>query len=567
MRKNIFSLFMVLLFSLLLASCGGSGKEKAAENVYPVIPKPVKLEPQRGRFLFNQDTRILYYPANDELKQIGGYFSDLLKSAAGFSMQVVAADEDASKPNTVFFSLDTTLDLNDEGYLLDITTRAIEVKARTPHGVFYAVQTLRQLLPPQVDGGRQVALSDLSVPCAKIEDQPRFPYRGLHLDVGRHFFPKAFILRYLDLMALYKYNTFHWHLTEDQGWRLEIKKYPKLTQVGSCRKETLVGRWRGEKNATYDGKEYCGYYTQEDVKEIVAHAKKLHITVIPEIEMPGHSLAALASYPQLGCTGGPYEVATHWGVFKDIYCAGNDSTFKFLEDVLTEVMELFPSHYIHIGGDEAPKDRWKHCPKCQARIKAEGLKDEHELQSYFIRRIEKFLNAHGRDIIGWDEILEGGLAPNATVMSWRGIKGGIAAAKMHHDVIMTPGSHCYFDHYQADPKTEPLAIGGFLPLEKVYSYEPVPKELTPEEQKYILGAQGNVWTEYMATTDYVEYMVYPRACALAEVDWTPASEKDYGDFLKRLELNLEHLKAMGVNFRPLDKDAANTQEKQKEKEQ
>ncbi len=552
---------MLAAVALVLSGCGNGGTPEVPENVYPIVPKPVKLEKREGRFLFTPETRILFYPAESGLENEGAFFATLLEGPGGFSMRVMPAASDSSDPNTLYLALDTTLALNDEGYLLDISTRAVEVRARTPQGIFYGLQTLRQLLPPEVEGKEKIDAALLSVPCARIEDQPRFRYRGLHLDVGRHFFPKEVILRYLDLMAFYKYNTFHWHLTEDQGWRLEIKKYPRLTQVGSCRKETLVGHWQGEEKAKYDGKEYCGYYTQEDVKEIVEHARQLHITVIPEIEMPGHSLAALASYPSLGCTGGPYEVATHWGVFRDIYCAGNDSTFRFLEDVLTEVMELFPSHYIHIGGDEAPKDRWKHCPKCQARIKAEGLKDEHELQSYFIRRIEKFLNAHGRDIIGWDEILEGGLAPNATVMSWRGIKGGIAAAKQHHDVIMTPVGYCYFDYYQGDKEKEPLAIGGFLPLEKVYSYEPVPRELSPEEQKYILGAQGNVWTEYIGTRDYLDYMVYPRACALAEVDWTPAGEKDYRDFLERLKLNLRHLDRLGVKYRPLDKD------KKEEKEQ
>ena len=552
MKKQVFFLTLVMVVSLMMSGCDSSRQQTVAENLYPVIPRPAKLEAQEGRFLFTPDTRITYYPDNGELKDIGEFFSGLLARPAGFTVPVMAAPGDSSDPNTLFLSLDTTLSLNDEGYLLDITTRAIEVKAKSPRGVFYAVQTLRQLLPPQVEGQEKIDAAGLSVPCARIEDQPRFAYRGLHLDVGRHFFPKEFILRYLDLMALYKFNTFHWHLTEDQGWRIEIKKYPNLTKVGSCRRETVVGHWKSKGENEYDGKEYCGYYTQEDVKEVVAHAKKLYITVIPEIEMPGHSLAALASYPSLGCTGGPYEVATHWGIFPDIYCAGNDSTFALLEGVLTEVMELFPSHYIHVGGDEAPKDRWKECPRCQARIKAEGLKDEHELQSYFIRRIEKFLNAHGRDIIGWDEILEGGLAPNATVMSWRGIKGGIAAAKQHHDVIMTPVDYCYFDYYQGDREKEPLAIGGFLPLEKVYSYEPVPEELTEEEAKYILGAQGNVWTEYMATEDYVEYMVYPRACALAEVNWTPAGEKDYNDFLTRLKGNLEHLKVLGVKYRPVE---------------
>ena len=552
MNKITSLLNLVFLASFLLGGCSGSPEQKAAENVYPIIPKPVKLVKKSGQFTFSDKTRVLYYPDNKELRDIGDFFTGLLKHSGGFSMEVAPAGKPAVVKYAVLLVVDTTLKMNPEGYRLTITPKTVEIKAKEPRGVFYGIQTIRQLLPPQVESVTVVNNTVFSVPCAEIQDQPRFPYRGLHLDVGRHFFPKDFIIRYLDMMALYKYNTFHWHLTEDQGWRIEIKKYPKLTEVGCCRKETLVGHWGGKKKPVYDGKKYCGYYTQDDIKEVVAHAKKLYITVIPEIEMPGHSLAALASYPYLGCTGGPYEVATHWGVFKDIYCAGNDSTFKFLEDVLTEVMQLFPSKYIHIGGDEAPKDRWKKCPKCQARIKAEGLKDENELQSYFISRIEKFLNAHGRNIIGWDEILEGGLAPNATVMSWRGIKGGIAAARMHHNVIMTPGSYCYFDHYQGDPKKEPLAIGGFLPLSKVYSYEPVPKELTPDEQKYILGAQGNVWTEYIATPDYVEYMVYPRACALSEVDWTPASEKNYDDFLQRLKVNLKHLKVLGVNYRPVD---------------
>ncbi len=551
MKKNALFPGLVLFIAFLLAGCTGKDTSQVKENAYPVIPKPVKLVKSSGQFTFTPQTEIKYYPDHAGLKDIGEYFSGMLNRSGGFTMDVAPAARPRAAKNSLLMVLDTTLDMNPEGYLLNITPKTIEIKAKEPRGIFYGIQTLRQLLPPQVEGAAKAENVTFSVPCANIEDQPRFPYRGLHLDVGRHFFPKDFILRYLDMMAMYKYNTFHWHLTEDQGWRIEIKKYPKLTQIGSCRKETLVGSWEGEKEARYDGKKDCGYYTQEDIKEVVAHAKKLYITVIPEIEMPGHSLAALASYPQLGCTGGPYEVATHWGVFKDIYCAGNDSVFTFLENVLTEVMDLFPSKYIHIGGDEAPKDRWEKCPKCQARIKAEGLKDEHELQNYFISRIEKFLNAHGHNIIGWDEILEGGLAPNATVMSWRGIKGGIAAAKMKHDVIMTPNSYCYFDYYQGDKDKEPLAIGGFLPLKKVYSYEPVPAELTPEEQKYILGAQGNVWTEYMATPDYVEYMVYPRACALSEVDWTPAGEKDYDDFVNRLKANLQHLKVMGVHYRPL----------------
>ncbi|NOX19362.1 MAG: family 20 glycosylhydrolase, partial [Chlorobi bacterium] len=367
---------------------------------------------------------------------------------------------------------------------------------------------------------------------------------GMHLDVGRHMFPVSFIKKYIDYLAMHKLNAFHWHLTEDQGWRIEIKKYPRLTEIGAWRKGTQIG-----KTAEIDSVRYGGFYTQDEAREIVDYAAKRFITVVPEIEMPGHSLAALASYPFLACASDSFEVGTKWGVYENIYCAGNDSVFTFLEDVLTEVMDLFPSKYIHIGGDEAPKTKWKECPKCQARIKNENLKDESELQSYFIARIEKFLNEHGRQIIGWDEILEGGLAPNADVMSWRGITGGIEAAKLKHNVVMTPGSHCYFDHYQSAPEGEPLAIGGFLPLEKVYSYEPIPEELNKDERKYIIGVQGNVWTEYIATPEQVEYMALPRMCALAEVAWSPVEKRDTKNFLERMNKHYERLDAMNVNYR------------------
>jgi hexosaminidase len=366
----------------------------------------------------------------------------------------------------------------------------------------------------------------------------------MHLDVCRHFFDVDFVKKYIDLLARYKMNTFHWHLTEDQGWRIEIKKYPKLTEVGAWRSGSQVGPYSRRE---YDSVPYGGFYTEEQIKEVVAYAAARHITVVPEIEMPGHAMAALASYPQLGCTGGPYEVQKGWGVYDDVFCAGNDSVFTVLEDVLTEVMDLFPGQYIHIGGDECPKERWKNCAKCQARMKANGLKDEHELQSYFIQRIEKFVNSKGRKIIGWDEILEGGLAPNAAVMSWRGTEGGVAAAKQKHNVVMSPGSHCYFDHYQGDPANEPLAIGGFTTVQKVYSYEPIPAELKPEEAKYILGAQGNVWTEYILKPENVEYMAVPRMLALAEVLWTPKEKRDEADFIHRLENEFPKLEAMNVN--------------------
>lgn len=380
-----------------------------------------------------------------------------------------------------------------------------------------------------------------------IEDSPRYQWRGMHLDVCRHFFTKAEVEKYIDYLALYKFNVFHWHLCDDQGWRIEIKKYPKLTEVGSIRKQTMIGK--PSKDQKFDGKPYGGFYTQEDIKEIVAYATARHITVVPEIEMPGHALAALAAYPQYSCNGKLLEVGTTWGVFDDVYCAGNDSTFAFLQDVLSEVCELFPGKYIHIGGDECPKERWKTCPKCQKRIKDEKLKDERELQSYFIQRMEKFVNSKGKQIIGWDEILEGGLAPNASVMSWRGTQGGIDAAKQHHYVVMTPGKPCYFDHYQSrDKLKEPIAIGGFNPLDSVYKYEPMPKQLDPQEQQYILGAQGNVWTEYITTFKQVEYMAVPRMCALSEVLWTDPKNKNYKDFVARLKLHSVMLDKMGVNY-------------------
>ena len=422
-------------------------------------------------------------------------------------------------------------ELGEEGYALTIDAGGIVLVAPTTPGLFHGAQTLLQLAP--LDG-------PLAFPCLEIRDRPRFAYRGMHLDVCRHFFPVEFLKRYLDLMAMHRFNRFHWHLTEDQGWRIEIERYPELTRVGSVRAETLRGHYHDPPHE-FDGKPHGGFYTKGQVREVVAYAAARGITVVPEIEMPGHSLAALAAYPELSCTGGPFAPATKWGVFDDVYCAGNDAVFEFLADVLDEVMELFPGEYIHIGGDECPKTRWEQCEKCQARMVSEGLVDEHELQSWFIRRIERFLTSRGRRLIGWDEILEGGLAPGATVMSWRGTAGGIEAARQGHDVVMTPGTHCYFDHYQADPSTQPLAIGGLTTLKQVYGFEPVPAELTAEEARHVLGGQGNVWTEYMPTPEHVEFMILPRMCALAEVLWSPAQARDWPDFRRRLDGHLPRL--------------------------
>lgn len=432
--------------------------------------------------------------------------------------------------------------LPDEWHQLTVTPEGITITSPSEEGIHRGSRTLIQLL----EQGRETG----SLPCLTITDWPRFPWRGMHLDPCRHFWSVEFTKKYIDLLARYKMNSFHWHLTDDQGWRIEIKEHPNLTEVGAWRKGSQVGPYS---RLEYDTVRYGGFYTQDEIREVVAYAKARHINVVPEIEMPGHALAALAAYPHLGCThpggqaGGPYEVERGWGVFADVFCAGNDSVFSMLEDVLTEVMELFPSEIIHIGGDECPKERWKECAKCQRRMKDEGLKDEHELQSYFIRRIEKFVNGKGRKIIGWDEILEGGLAPNATVMSWRGTEGGIAAARSGHYAVMSPGSHCYFDHYQGDPANEPLSIGGYTPLQKVYGYEPIPAELKPEEHKYILGAQGNLWTEYILTPEHVEYMAVPRMLALAEVLWTPKEKRDEADFIRRLEKEFVRLDEMGVN--------------------
>lgn len=513
------------LWLLLAFSC--QPRKDSTDETLNIIPYPVSVTLHTGIYHLKSPVT-MYVP--DSLQQLGDVFTDYVKQI-GYKVKTARG-----KHADVSFSLNPALSLPDEGYLLNINRSGVILEAGTRAGLFYGMQTLLQL----------IAVRGKNLPRLSITDYPRFSYRGLHLDVGRHMFPPEFIKRYIDLMARFKFNRFHWHLTEDQGWRIEIKKYPRLQEVAAWRDETIVGH--AGKSNKYDGQRYGGYYTQEEIRDIVNYAAQRHITIIPEIEMPGHSRAALAAYPNLGCTGGPYAVATTWGVFEDVYCAGKEETFTFLQDVLDEVIGLFPGTYVHIGGDECPKKRWKECRLCQQRIKNEKLKDEHHLQSWFIQRIEKYLNSKGRKIIGWDEILEGGLAPNATVMSWRGEEGGIAAAKQQHTVIMTPGNWCYLDHYQASPETEPLAIGGLTTVEEVYSYEPLPASLTETEQQYILGAQGNVWTEYMKTPEHVEYMVYPRALALAEVVWTPKEKRNYEDFLRRLKQLQPWLDALQVNY-------------------
>ncbi|QKJ29832.1 family 20 glycosylhydrolase [Mucilaginibacter mali] len=502
-----------------------------------IIPAPVSIRQTNGQFVLSQETVIL---ADSTENKAVKFLADFLLNKYALKNQL-KANTGVAANNAIILTASGTDGLAPEGYRLKITPQQVTIAGKGA-GLFYGIQTLIQLLP--LEHGATVKL-----PGVEIEDYPRFGYRGVHLDVCRHFFGAQFVKKYIDLLAAYKMNTFHWHLTDDQGWRIEIKKYPRLTQVGSQRAQTLIGKYT-DRNPQYDGTPHGGYYTQEEIKDVIKYAADRYINIVPEIEMPGHSLAAIAAYPQLSCDPSKtYKVGETWGVVSDVYCP-TEYTFNFLQDVLTEVIDLFPSKYIHIGGDEVPKEAWKKSEFCQKLIKKLKLKDEHGLQSYFIQRMEKFVNSKGRSIIGWDEILEGGLAPNATVMSWRGEAGGIAAAKQNHNVIMTPGSGgLYFDHLQGPASREPISIGGFAPYSKVYSYNPVPAVLSADQQKYILGVQANLWTEYIATEDKVEYMLLPRLFALSEVAWTPLANKDLNNFELRLPRHLAWLDKAGYTYR------------------
>lgn len=531
----------ILLISTFLAIVflfQGCNSEKTIETVN-VIPQPVKTVKSKGKFTINPETSIVYNDSS--LLFLSTYAAELLDKELNIKLPVrqnLLENEDLINLEILENQVDS---LGDEGYFLDINPKKIQISANTPAGVLYGIQTVYQLLGANPNG---------ELPSLQITDYPRFSYRGMHLDVARHFMPIEFIYKVIDYLAIHKMNTFHWHLTDDQGWRIEIKKYPKLTEVGAWRVDMENLHWNNRPlindpaNATYGG-----FYTQDQVKDVVAYAAQRNITVIPEIEMPAHVMSVLAAYPELSCTGENLGVPPGgvWPI-THIFCAGNEKTFEFIEGVLAEIMEIFPSKYIHIGGDEADKTNWKNCKKCQKRIKDEGLKDEQELQSYFTKRIEKFLNHNGRVLIGWDEILEGGLAPNAVVMSWRGEQGGIEAAKHGNHVIMTPGSHCYFDHYQGDPAVEPLAIGGYTTLKKVYGYEPIPAELSADESKFVLGAQSNLWTEYMLTPQHVEYMIFPRLAALSEVVWSPKESRNWDSFTNRMKTQYERYSKLGINY-------------------
>ena len=530
-------LIMYVSAFVCLVSCG----PQAEKADYRVIPLPQEITAGNGTpFVLDNEVQILYPGENPRMQRNAEFLSEYVKESTGKVLKTQAGTEG---DKTIVLKLGLTAE-NPEAYQLTVTGKTVTIAAPTEAGVFRGIQTLRKSLPV-------VAEAKVVLPPVTIRDYPRFKYRGMMLDVSRHFFTLDSVKRYIDMLALHNLNYFHWHLSDDQGWRIEIKKYPKLTEIGSKRKETVIGRNSGK----YDGIPYGGYYTQEEAKEIVAYAKERYITVVPEIDMPGHMLAALTAYPELGCTGGPYEVWTQWGVAEDVLCAGNDKTLAFIDGVLEELIQIFPSPYIHVGGDECPKVRWEKCPKCQARIKKLGLKpkdghsSEERLQSFIISHAENFLNAHGRKIIGWDEILEGGLAPNATVMSWRGTEGGIEAARQGHDVIMTPTTYLYFDYYQTkDTKDEPLAIGGYVPIENVYHFEPVPAVLTPDQKRHIIGLQANLWVEYIPAFKQVEYMVLPRMAALSEVQWTLPEKKNYEDFLTRLPHLFAIYQLEGYNF-------------------
>ncbi len=525
---------LILLVLLGLASC--DRKNIVEVNEPKIVPLPDEIELRKGHFLLDKKTSISFDENNEQLKSISTYFLDYLKEF--YELELSEKDK---KKGTISFKISDKIETPD-AYILSADSTGIQIVSNTEAGIFYGIQSIIQMLP-----ANETDVDGFSLPYCQISDQPEFKWRGMHLDVCRHFFPVKFVKKMIDIAARLKLNTFHWHLTEDQGWRIEIKKYPKLTEIGAWRKETLIGHAL-EHPEKFDGKKHGGFYTQEQIKEVVEYAKSRFVTIVPEIEMPGHSVAALAAYPEYSCKGGRFEVEGRWGVFDDVYCAGKEETFQFLEDVLSEVIDLFPGEYIHIGGDECPKTRWKECPDCQKRIKTEKLKDEHELQSYFIKRIEKFLSSKGKKVIGWDEILEGGLADGAAVMSWRGEMGGIEAAMSKHYVVMSPNATNYFDHYQGT-NNEPLSIGGLTTLKDVYHYQPIPEELDTTYYKYILGSQANLWTEYIPTEEHAEYMLFPRLCALAEILWTKPEKQNWNDFLVRMDQFYPYFDRWGVNYR------------------
>lgn len=536
MNKKLLTGALAAMAFLLPSTAAGQTAD------FNIIPRPQQVNVSNDApFTLSAKTVISLGTNCQDMKRNANMLASYIEQATGIRPAI-----GKSKNGTaIVLTIDKTI-ANAEGYKLDADAKQIRIAGASAAGVFYGIQTLRKSLP-HVNG----KASKVSIPAVHIADAPRFAYRGTHLDVSRHFVTADSVRQFIDMLALHNINRFHWHLTDDQGWRIEIKKYPLLTQIGSKRAQTVIGHNSGK----YDGKPYSGFYTQKQIRDIVKYAADRYITIVPEIDLPGHMQAALAAYPDMGCTGGPYEVWQKWGVSDNVLCAGNDKTLTFIDNVLKEITQLFPSKYIHVGGDECPKTQWQKCPKCQARIKAlnleakDGHSAEERLQSYIITHASNYLKSLGRNTIGWDEILEGGLAEGATVMSWRGESGGIAAAKQHHDVVMTPNSYLYFDYYQSlDKANEPLAIGGYLPLETVYSYEPMPKELTADEARHIIGVQANIWTEYMPTFKQMQYMALPRLAALSEVQWSQPALKDYTSFTNRLTEFTHMYDRLGYNY-------------------
>ena len=543
---HIKSLLSVIFFSTLILSFFGCSQPKRVD----ITPKPVFISPRPGSFTINEKTIIAYNQSNKSIEEVVSWFQDFIKNGSALELQTTEIDDLQSSTNTIVVQQNPTFSdkMGEEGYRIKVKSGVITINANTSKGVFYAFQSLRQMMPVEIE--KTGTMKKITIPGVDIQDSPAYSWRGMHLDVSRHFFTTEFVKEYIDLLAFHKMNVFHWHLTDDNGWRIEIKKYPKLQEIAAWRVNREDEAWR-DATPPKPGEEatYGGYYTQEEIKEIVAYAAQRQIMIVPEIEMPGHSCEVLAAYPGLGCNGSGYYVQPggYWPN-EDIFCAGDEKVFEFLEDVIDEVVELFPSPYIHVGGDEATKTAWEYCPKCRMRMQHEGLNNVDELQSYFIRRMEKYVISKGKKLIGWDEILEGGLAPEATVMSWRGLEGGVKAARSGHDAIMCPVSHCYFDYYQADPEFQPVAIGGLITLKKVYSFNPTPSALNEEEAKHILGGQGNIWTEWISTPEHVEYMALPRMTALSEKLWTKENRCEWTDFRRRLENIFLRFDAMDVNY-------------------
>jgi len=527
-------IYWITILLITIVSCS---EQKNTEANYSIVPLPQEITVQDGNsFKMDNSTRIAYPDNNENLKKQAEFLSGYINSITGYSLSITT---DPSAQNVIILKTGY-VNNNPEAYKLSVNNSQIIIDGATESGTFYGIQTLRKSIP--------VDAKNVEFKAVEITDYPAYKHRGASLDVCRHFFSAEFVKKYIDVLAMFNMNVLHWHLTDDQGWRIEIKKYPKLTEIGSQREKTIIGRHTGE----FDDKPHGGYYTQEEIKDIINYAKDRYITIIPEIDIPGHTLAVLASYPELGCTGGPYKVGCEWGIYEDVLCAGNEKVFEFLDNVFDEVSALFSSQYIHIGGDECLKNRWMACLKCQARIEKLGLKGTgghtvgEELQSYFIARVEKMLNAKGKSIIGWDEILEGGIAPNATIMSWRGTEGGTYAASKGHNVIMTPEQYVYLDYYQSpDVDNEPFTYGWLTELKKTYSFDPMPEGLSEDNRKHILGAQVNIWAEYMPTSKNVEYMLLPRMCALAETVWTNPKKKDYNEFVARLYNMSKHLDKLG----------------------